>query len=210
MKINLNGVILNITQNEHNSKFYWEPRCMLLNLCNVERNGIWYKSGISFTKKGNKDYIQISNLILTGENNIIEYHEKGLYKELPISNIKKQLIEILMNEHILNYKWYKFRKKIYDRKNTIFVFAFSITLAVIYYIGNEYYNNSWANYIGNNSIIQALFILLNIFSIGSIFYPFTIQKTLSENDIKILCNEEMKKYDKERESNNRSKERARL
>lgn len=63
---------------------------------------------------------------------------------------------------------------------------------------------------GENGVIQALFILLNIFSIGSVFFPFTIQKQLNEKDIREICKEEMVEYDKEKIAIKRAKESARV
>lgn len=207
MQISIENVIIKITQNENNNRF-WNPIGMFTNLSQVLRNGVWYNCGISFVEKNFQNYIQISDLIISDENNIIKNHELGLYKEFQISRFKRLFIQLLLNNHSWNFKWFYLRRSIYDRLSTIFVFSFSIILSLIYYIGNEHYKGAWQKYIADNSYIQAFFILLTIFSIGSVFFPFTVQKQLDEADVRKICNEELEKNDKEKETNNRIKERA--
>lgn len=199
MNFNIGGVKLHISKNPNNRLRFWNAIGMFSNLSKVERNGVWYKCGVDFKQEENRYTITLRDLYLTDENDRVTHHEKGIYKEFQISSFKKTLIEMLLNRHSINRKWFEFRSTSYKRRNTIYVFSISIFLALFYYFGNEYFNNGWANYIANNSAIQALFILLNIFSIGSIFFPFTIQKQIEQEDIrKIFAEETQKNFDIEK------------
>lgn len=211
MKIKLGAVVVDIPKNELNNRSFWNPIGSFLNLPLIERDNQWYRCSLKFIEKEKEVWIQIHDLMIVAEDNTIKYHEQGvIYKEFRIPRYKMHLCNILMNVHPLNNRWFDIRKRIYSRRNTIGVFAFSIMLALIYYFGNEHYENAWARYIGKNGVIQALFILLNIFSIGSVFFPFTIQKQLNEKDIRDICKEEMVEYDKEKIAIKRAEERARI
>lgn len=205
MKIKLENVDIVISENPNN----WEhPAGRYQNIPFVKRDETWYHCGLSFFEKDGHSWIRISNLNLQKENNTITHMEQGVYKELPISKFNKFRCQYAMNNHSLNRLQHNFKTFLKRRKNSIGVFAVSIGLALVYYFGNETSNGAWADYIAKNNYIQTLFILLNLFSIGSVFYPFTIQKPLSEKSIRELCQEEAKKYDEEKERNREIEQRA--
>jgi len=208
MEIKLQGVRIIISTNPNNFD-WWKHSGSYQNCPYVERDGIWYKCGISFFERDAQFWMRISDLRQVKENSsIITHMERGVYKELPISKFQKLRCEIALNRHSLNRRAKVFTIAFRRRKGSIGVFAQAIGLALIYYFGNESYHGAWADYIAKNSYLQALFILLNIFSIGSVFYPFTIQKPLSESDIRQICQEEAAKYDKKKETNRQLEERA--
>lgn len=206
MEIIIEGIRIIISENPNN----WDYSGRFINIPFVKRDETWYHCWLSFIEKDGESLIQIWNLRLEDENNRITHLEEGIYKELRISKFNKFRCEYALNNHRLNRLQSKFRDFIKRRRNTIGVFTVAIAIALIYFFGNEYVNGDWAKSIAGNKYIQAVFILLNIFSIGSIFYPFTIQKPLSEKDIKQLCRKEMDEYEKEKKAIERAKQSASL
>lgn len=206
MEIKIEGVHVVICENPNN----WKHTGMFNNTPFVKRDEKWYRCWLSFIEKDGHSWMQISNLRLVDEGNKITYIEEGVYKEFKISKFNRFRCEYALNNHRLNRLQNNFKKFLKRRRNTIGVFTVAIGIALLYFFGNEHVHGQWANSIAGNKYIQALFILLNIFSIGSIFYPFTIQKPLSENDIKQLCRDEMDEYEKEKAANERAKQSARF
>lgn len=209
-KVRIGNTSIFIPRNENNSAGgFWNPIGMFNNIPTVEKNGKWYSCGVSFIEKDGTIHIRIHDLIMHEDNsNTIKEHISGTYKEMEVSKFKMNLIRLLMNDHNLNYRWHGIRKSIYRRRYTIFVFSSAVALSTVYYLGNERYNDALGQFIANNTWMQALFILLNIFTLGSVFFPFTIRKELSEADVKQILTEEIIKYEDEKEKNEIARRRA--
>jgi hypothetical protein len=201
----IKNIKLKFSTNKLNYQSFWNPIGIFLNYCFIECEGIWYHCSIKF--KGNR--IIVSNLQLLDDRSVITKQKEGVFEE-DTNTITKFLIEILLGNHKLNIKWFNFRKHIYKRRNTIYAFLFSFLLATTYFIGNNLTNGAWMNYISGNNIIQSLFILLNIFTFGSVFFPFTIRKEMNENDIKEIFKESMIKYEENKKANERAEKRSKF
>jgi DNA integrity scanning protein DisA with diadenylate cyclase activity len=71
----------------------------------------------------------------------------------------------------------------YTRKPTIIVFLIAIIICFIYVIINLYFGNWLMNYIAKSLVIQTIFVFLTVATFISIFYPFTIRKEITKEDM---------------------------
>lgn len=183
MKIKVGKVILRLTKNEYNR--FWNPLGMIWNITEVNIENEWYWCGINYLKKDNKNYIQILNPRKVNKQTLVieKFYKEGVYKEIKTTYFMIHLLKYLSNEHRINRFSYKIRKKIYERRNTIYVFAIALILSGIYYTLNELKNNLLLDYIAENNWVQTVIIFLTISSFINIFYPFTLKKQIEENDI---------------------------
>ena len=209
MNFNIKNCKIRIEQNDYNKR-YWNPIGQFTNLTSVRINETWFKCSLRFTKKGNKYFVQICNPFITepNSNRIIEFRNRGIYKELEVSRFKFNLLKFLKNEHPLKDWEYKTRVKIFQRKNTLFAFLIAFLFASIYYLVNHYSNNSLMNFIAENNWIQTIIIFLTISSFINIFHPFTIRKELNEKNVETISKETFERTEKEKEELERIKKRA--
>lgn len=202
MKTKIEDLEIRIRKNELNRKSFWNPVGIFQNIPEVKKDGRWFKCSLKFTSKGT---LQVTDLMIVDENSRVSEHTPGLYKEVSISNLKAKRMKIAMGTDKVNHKWFRIRKYLYARRVRINVFLLSGLLAVLYWVGNESYDNAWAQFIANNSPIQALLMLLTIFSVISVFYPMSVQKQFNEDDIRKIRKEEATKHDKAKEDEKRAK-----
>ena len=199
MNIKVGKENLRITKNENNR--FWNPFGMFWNVTEVSIENDWYSCGIQYLKKENDNYIQIlyPRKVNKYTSQIEKIHTEGLYKEVKISKFKIHLIKYLSNEHKINYFSFRIRKKISERRNTIYVFSIALILSIIYYTFNNLKKNELLNYIAENNWVQTIIIFLAISSFINIFYPFTIKKQIEKKDIEEISKEtiEEEKQNKE-------------
>lgn len=186
MTFTIKGYKLKIIFNENNKL----SSGMYNNILQLKENNEWYNCSYQISNT----YIQISKLYTTDMYNKMTIYKEDINYIIKISPVINFFIEVFLNRHNLNRKVYKIRKQIHNRRYSIYVFSIAFLLSLSYYLGNEFYNGKWAFYITHNSIIQSFLMLLTIFSIGSVFYPFTITKPLNKIDIKDIANEEIIRY----------------
>ncbi|HET7002046.1 MAG TPA: hypothetical protein VFI33_12080, partial [Puia sp.] len=205
----VNGTTIRIKKNKNNSiGGFWNPIGRFHNSTLVKKDGKWYHCSIDFFEKGGQRYLCIRDLIMhQDDSNIVKEHIKGTYKELPISKFKMNLLKLLKNAHVWNGQWFNLRRLIFKSRLRTFLFLTTIALAVSFYFGNQY-NSAIGDFFIKNPWVQILSIILNIISFGSLFLPFTFRKELSEEDIKKLFLEQMKKYEKDKDNNERSRKQA--
>lgn len=199
MKINLKSKIqFKIETNPYNKRFL--PNGMFLNIPKIRHNNIWYNCYIKFEE----NTLIITSLISHYDNSceVKEYIEGVFYQE-KTSFLKKNLILYLYNNHPINYKIFLYKTKIKDRKTTILVFFGAFFISAIYWLVNLSYNNSLMDWISKSLGAQSFIIFLTVSGFINIFYPFTIKKEISREDIaKISLDsiEEKKKKDEDNKS----------
>lgn len=194
MKIKLkNNIPFKIEKNPYNKVFF--PRGLFWNIPKIKHNNIWYTCAIRFEE----NTLIISNLILHHENSsLLKEHLSGEFYKEEISDLKRNLILFLYNEHPINSKIFRFKKRILYRRKSIFVFGLAIILSFGYYLLNRYLENSFMNWIANNLPAQTFIMFLTLSGFINIFTPFTIQKEITEKDIAeiaLKAVEEKKKND---------------
>lgn len=192
MNIQIGKESIKIYRNRNNK--FWNPIGQFYNISEIKINNEWYKCGIRFLKKDNKNYVQLFHPMKVDEKTSIikEVYTEGIFKEIETSKFKVNLLKYLLNEHKINYKSFKIRKRIADRRKTIYAFSCATILSVVYYGLNEMYNNALMNYIANNNWIQTLIIFLTVSSFINIFYPFTLKKEIGKQDIEEITKDTLK------------------
>lgn len=203
MKIKVGNEIIKITSNKNN--LFWKPIGMFSNVSEIKIDNQWYKCSINFIKKDSLNMIQISYPMLVDEktSQIKIVHTSELYKELPVSELKLNLIKLLLNNHKMNYKIYKFKRIVFERLNTIVIFLLAMVLSAVFYYVNVYTNFNLINFVASNIWCQTIIMFLTISSFINIFFPFSIRRELKEKDITSISKETYKREKEEKEQNDR-------
>ena len=141
---------------------------------------------------------------------ITKVYTQGVYAEFESLRFKVSLLKFLLNQHDINYSFYKYKSRIFERKNTLLVFFLAISISLTYYYINVFYNNNLMKYVSENIWIQTVFIFLTISGFISIFYPFTIQKGINEMDVKKISEKAIKEERRKRKANKRARKNATL
>jgi hypothetical protein len=193
MIINLKDDQLKISKNENNR--FWNPIGSFYNISEIYINNKWYKCGVKFQTKNNKQFILISDPIIVDRetSEIKEIVIKGLYKEFEISKFKGNLIKYLLNIHDLNHKSFVFRKQIIDRRRTIIIFSIALIPSIAFFLINRQFDNIIIKSIAENTWIQTLFFFLTISGFISIFHPFSIKKEIEKEDIEEIVKDTINK-----------------
>ena len=172
---------------------------MFNNIPRVKRNGVWQWCTVRFV--GNNIQIQNVHKVEHKTSRMSDMLE-GIYHEEPISNFKKNLLLFAMNNHKINYKIFNIKKKLYDRQRTIWVFALAISISLAYFFTNAYFNNALMDWMNKNSYAHTFIMFLTLAGFINIFFPFTIQKPITQKDIietAVKTIEEKKREDEENE-----------
>lgn len=203
MKIKVGNELIKITSNRNN--LFWKPIGMFLNVSEIKIDNQWYKCSMNFVKQNSLNTIQISYPMIVDEktSEIKIVHTNGLYKELTVSNFKLNLIKLLLNNHIMNHKIYKFKRIVFERLNTIIIFLLAIVLSAIFYYVNVYTKCNLINFVATNIWCQTIIMFLTISSFINIFFPFSIRRELKEKDINNISKEKFKRENEEKEQNDR-------
>ena len=206
MKIRLdNNIEFKILQNNNNKGL--KPKGMFWNIPKVKHNGEWYNCTIRF----DNNVLIISSLILHEENScLVLKHIDGDVYRVGVNKFKKHLILYLYNQHAINYKLYSLKKNLFNRRKTILVFTIAILVSMIYYLANIYSHNLILIWISNSLVAQTIIIFLTLSGFINIFTPFTIQKEITENDIKKISNSEILEQQKKDKQNKTNIDRATL
>jgi len=195
MIFQIGGEYIKISKNMNNR--FWNPIGMFYNISEIKIEEEWYKCGISYVIKNEKSYIQISHPMKVDEttSRIIKVYTQGIYKELDISSFKSNLLKLYLNQHNLNYSFFRMRKTMSERRNTIYIFLIATIFSVIYFVINSINDNSLMKYISENNWIQTIIIFITISGFINIFYPFTIKKQIEKKDIERIAKD---KYEEEK------------
>lgn len=179
-----------LIKSNSNNRF-WNPLGLFHNTSFVKINEEWYNCWIKFIEKDNKHFIQLINpMKVDKESSLIkEFYLQGIYAEIEVSKFNVNLLKYKLNSHNINYKSYRVRKIISERRKTVYIFLTATILSLIYYFTNEMSGNYLMKYISENNLIQTLIIFLTISSFINIFYPFTLKKELDKKDIEKIINE---------------------
>jgi hypothetical protein len=198
MTIRVGTLILKFTKNENAYESFWNPGPAMYNKTFVKFEDNWLECFIKFSNREGQNYIQVDNLTSVLTSRGIEPREKLVSTEVPVSRIIMNILEYLQGVHPTIVASRKLRDTLYARRKTVLVFLGSICLSLIYYIGNKATGSAWGQYIGNSNVIQSMFLLLNIFTLGSVFFPFTIRKELSKKDIQEMIKKEIEIHDNDK------------
>ncbi len=195
--------------NENNR--FWKPNGFYSNISEIMIDKTWWRCNINFIKKVNSEkMIQITHPMKVEHNSssITKIYTQGVYAEFETSRFKVSLLKFLLNQHEINYSFYKYKSRIFERKNTLLVFFLAISISLTYYYINVFYNNNLMKYVSENIWIQTVFIFLTISGFISIFYPFTIQKGINEKDVQKISENAIKEERRKRKANKRVRKNA--
>lgn len=115
--------------------------------------------------------------------------------------IKLNKMKVILLKWIISKKFNKIKKFLKIRINTLVVFGVAIFFSFLYF----YCYNVVDVEMTQNKIIKTVLFFLTTSSVINIFYPFTLKKTLDNNDIKEKANETIKE-DKKNEQDNKRRE----
>ena len=210
MTFNIKGKTFRIRRNKNNK--FWKPIGMFSNIAEIKIDKQWYNCSIKFEKKESITFIQFVHPMIVDEktSQILKIYDKSIYFESPTTNFKKQLIQYLLGIHELNYSLFKFKKNIYERKNTIIIFSFAFILSAIFFYVNTVTNNSIVDFIATNLWCQTIIMFLTISSFINIFYPFAIRKELNQKDVVNISKDTIAKGKDEEIRNEEIRKRATL
>ena len=197
--------------NENNR--FWKPIGFYRNTSEIMIDKTWWRCNINFIKKDNSEkFIQITHPMKVEQNSslITKVYTQGVYAEFESLRFKVSLLKFLLNQHDINYSFYKYKSRIFERKNTLLVFFLAISISLTYYYINVFYDNNLMKYVSENIWIQTVFIFLTISGFISIFYPFTIQKGINEMDVKKISEKAIKEERRKRKANKRARKNATL
>ena len=195
--------------NENNR--FWKPNGFYSNISEIMIDKTWWRCNINFIKKDNSaKIIQITHPMKVEQNSslITKVYTQGVYAEFESLRFKVSLLKFLLNQHDINYSFYKYKSRIFERKNTLLVFFLAISISLTYYYINVFYNNNLMKYVSENIWIQTVFIFLTISGFISIFYPFTIQKGINEKDVQKISENAIKEERRKRKANKRVRKNA--
>ena len=200
MKLRINeGIELKFTKNKLNKGI--RPKGMFQNRSEIMYNSRWYNCSINF-KDGN---ILINNLMKVDKNtSAVSEKIPDIVFEVKIDTFKKNLILYLMNSHKINWKIFNIKKSFYERRKTLFVFSLAITISITYHFLNLISNNQVMNWMSTNVYAHTIIMFLTLSGFINIFFPFTIQKPITENDIKRTAAEIAEETIKQEEQNKRN------
>lgn|SRR5690606_1028507 len=189
MIIRIKDVNLKITKNKNNR--FWNPIGQLWNTSQIEIEGEWYSCGLKFIKLNKKHIIQFYNPMKVDVKTklIKKIICEGTYKEIETSFFKYNLIQYLINRHVLNSISYKIRRFIHNKQITFLIFSLALIPSITFYLINIKYDNLFIHLIAENVWVQTLIFFLTISSFINIFHPFTIRKEIDEKDIKEITKE---------------------
>ncbi len=210
MILKIKGKTFRIRKNKNNK--FWKPIGMFSNIAEIKIDNQWYKCSIQFEKKESKTFIQFVHPMIVDEktSQILKVYNTGIYFESPTTNFKKQLIQYLLGNHKLNYSLFKFKKTVYERKNTIIIFSFAFILSATFFYINTVTNNSIVTFIAKNLWCQTVIMFLTLASFINIFYPFAIRKELNQKDIVNISKDTIAKEKEEEIRNEENRKRATL
>ncbi|HHT9079646.1 TPA: hypothetical protein ACT5CJ_002436, partial [Flavobacterium psychrophilum] len=202
MKLSIGNHKVRITHNDNNR--FWKSNGIFRNISEIKIDKEWWRCYIRF-EKNEKDHnivTFINPMKMEGNSSAVkEYHTEGIYTKIKISSFKVLILKFLLNEHSINYSFYKTKKNVFDRKNTFFVFSIATILSLAYYFINLLDNNSLMKYISENIWIQTIIIFLTISGFINIFHPFTIRKELNVNDVESISKVTYEKTEIEKKQN---------
>lgn len=204
MKLRISeGIELRITKNILNKGI--RPRGMFQNGSEIFYNSQWYDCSINF-----KDGKIIINHLrkVDKKTSAVSGYIPEIVLEEKIGKFKRNLILYLMNGHKLNWKIFRFKKSIHERRKTLLVFTLAINISIIYHLLNSLSNNQLMNWMSTNVYAHSIIIFLTLSGFINIFFPFTIQKPITEKDIKKIAAEIAEETIKQEEQNKINAKRA--
>ncbi len=88
---------------------------------------------------------------------------------------------------MMRNKYYKNRLSIKEvissRKSTVLVFLIAFLLSAVYLVTNFYGDNFLIKYISENLWLQTIMMFLTVAGCIGIFYPFSIRKELTKEEV---------------------------
>ena len=201
MKFRIGKDRIRIRHNENNS--FWKPIGMFFNISEIKIGGEWYKCSLKFERNESKSYVQVSHPMKVDPKTSqkTEVYHEGIFKELPISKLKMNIIKLLLNAHPWNYRFFDFKRTLYKRRNSIIVFSIAIIISAAFYLINANYNSILIEFIAKNLWCQTLIMFLTTASFINIFYPFALRKELNKKDVETISKDTMAKEKEEEKIN---------
>lgn len=209
MILNFGEYKIRTIHNDNNR--FWKPIGFYRNLSEIMIENTWWRCNVNFIRKdGFEKTIQITHPMKVEQNSLLitKVYTQGVYAEVESTRLKISLLKFLLNQHNLNYSFYNFKNKIFERKNTIFVFVLAIIISLAYYYINIFDNNNLMKYVSENIWIQTVFIFLTVSGFISIFYPFTIQKGINDDDVKRISEKAIEEERQKRKAYKRARKNA--
>ena len=200
MKINLNGTKYKYQpfyikeEDIYNIKFaQFKPK----RSGKIFHKNQWKNCNFFIFKKNRKTYIEIfSNSFQNGISEIGKVDNQGKLVTVELKLINKLKIKTFDFVYLSKIYFLSRIDKIkFIRKNLIFIVAASIG-AITYFLINHFFNNYLETIIKESNIIQSIIIFLTLSSVINIFYPFTLRRELSLNEIDILIKQRIKENNK--------------
>lgn len=205
MKIKLGNILVRVRHNKNNR--FWNPNGRFQSIQEVRIGGEWYKCGLRYKREKSNHIIQITDpMIVDDETSLVrETLMIGTYREIKTTYFKITLLKYLKKDLKINSISYNIRRRLSKRKNTIAVFILAFIFSSAYYLLNTLNENSLMNYIAENIWIQTVIFFLTISSFINIFFPFTIKKELSIEDVKKIAENVIEEQKKDEELENEFK-----
>lgn len=168
---------------------FWNPNGFYYNISKIEINKKWYNCDLNINQKNRE--IMITNIREIDERNVITAAIKDAFI-VKSTNIVIQIIKILLNKHNLNVILYKLKKKIYERRITVFVIILGLLLSLIYFIIDTTHDKIIMKSILDNVTYQTVMVFLTFSSFINIFFPFTIRKEITSKDVENISENKAK------------------
>lgn len=194
MKLKLNGKKYKYkpTYSKRAGKFNLKPPSFLLFRKGLFfYNNEWKECMFYIIDKPNKSLLQIRPINFSYDR---ESFPNGFVDIVRLSKYNRFKIQVFDLFYISKVYFLIFLEKINWIKKNFYGFLIAFILSLLYFILNYYGNNFLQELISDSLIVQSIIIFLSFSTLLNIFYPFTIRKEWTIEEIDKLVEKRIEKH----------------